>query len=85
MTWHEFTCYYEQQMNRMKDEKRLHERFSARICSIIANANRNTKRRRKPFSEEEFMAGYEKKKLNPEQFATVLKVITMCNGGEVNG
>lgn len=84
MTFHEFVVYYEQQTNRFADEMKLHERFAGRICALIANASRDTKKRRKPYGEEDFIAG-QKKKMSPEQFATMLKIITACNGGEENG
>lgn len=84
MTFREFTVYYEQQIERMKDEMKVHERFAGRICSMIANVNRDPKKRRKPYSEEDFIAG-KKKGLSAEQFATMLKTITLCHGGEING
>lgn len=84
MTFREFQVYYEQQIQRMKDEMKIHERFTGRICSIIANVNRDSKKQRKPFNEEDFMSG-RKKGLTPDQFATMLKTITLCAGGEING
>lgn len=84
MTFREFIIYYEQQMQRLKDEAKIQERFTGRICSIIANANRDTKKRRKPYVEEDFMSG-RKKGLTPEQFATMLKATTLACGGEING
>ena len=85
MTFREFEVYYRQQIQRMTDEAKLHERFAARICSIVANANRDAKKRRKPYSEDDFISGKEKKKMTAEQFATVLKTITLANGGVING
>lgn len=85
MTLSEFNTYYDQQLKMKQDEMKIHERFAGRICAMIANANRDTKKRRKPYSEEEFMSGYEKKKLTPDQFASMLRVITGCCGGEING
>ena len=85
MTLSEFNIYYDQQLKMKHDEMKIHERFAGRICAMIANANRDTKKRKKPYSEEEFMADYEKKKLTPDQFASMLRVITGCCGGEING
>lgn len=84
MTFREFNVYYEQQIKRMKDIAKIDERFAGRICSVIANANRDTKKRKKPYSEEDFLSG-RKKGLTPDQFATMLKTITLCSGGEING
>lgn len=84
MTFREFNVYYEQQIQKLKDQAKIQERFAGRICSIIANAHRDSKKRSKPYSEEDFMSG-KKKGLTPEQMATVLKTITLANGGEVIG
>lgn len=85
MTFREFLVYYEQQNERMKDEAKLQERFTARICSLLANIHRDSKKRMKPFKEEDFMSGQKKKGLSTEQFATVLRTITIANGGEIVG
>lgn len=84
MTFREFNVYYEQQIQRLQDQAKLQERFAGRICSIIANANRDTKKRRKPYGEEDFMSG-RKKGLSADQFATMLKAMTLACGGEING
>ena len=83
MTLREFMVYYEQQMKHKRDELKIHERFSARICAMLANINRDTKKRSRPYKEDEFMSGYKKKPLTPEQFAEMLKAVTVAHGGEV--
>ena len=85
MTLREFTTYFEQQINAKKDEFKVHERFSARICAMVANVNRDTKKRRKPYSEDDFISGAKGSNgtMTPEQMAEVLKGVTIALGGEV--
>lgn len=84
MTFREFQIYYEQQMKSKQDELKVHERFAARISSIIANANRDSKKKPTPYKEDDFIAR-ERKPMTSEQLKVMLKAITIAHGGEIIG
>jgi hypothetical protein len=84
MTFREFQVYFEQQMKHKQDELKVHERFAARICSMIANANRDSKKKPSPFKEDDFIAK-ERKPMTREQLKVMLKAITIAHGGEIRG
>ena len=85
MMFDEFMTYYEQQMKFLSDKAKIEERFTGRICSVMANCYRDSKKKKNPYTEEDFMASIEKKKMSMNDIATALKVITVASGGEVNG
>ena len=84
MTFREFKIYFEQQIKAKQDEKKVDERFAARICSIIANVNRDSKKKPTPYKEDDFIAK-ERKPMSREQLKTMLKAITIAHGGEIRG
>ena len=45
------------------------------ICAVLANINRS-KKRRKPFTPQDFMPAYEKKKQTSEDMLEVVKAIS---------
>jgi len=83
MSVNEFYIYYQQQIQAKMDELKAHERFTARICAILANINRDSKKKKRPFREEDFMHKEKKQKMTSEQMVTVCKALTMAFGGEI--
>jgi hypothetical protein len=53
---------------------------AALICSVLAEINRDKKKRPKPFTPQDFMP---KKKLTKEQMMNNAKALTMMLGGEI--
>ena len=84
MTPKQFKLYYEQQIKRIEFDKEISDRQAARICCMLANINRNTKKKISPYKEDDFMPK-KKQKMTTEQMATMLKVICLAYGGEING
>jgi len=82
MTMKELLIYIEGYKIKYKLNNDLADRRTARICMILANINRDSKRRKKPYSEEDFIPK-PKKKMTVEQMELLLKAITMSLGGEV--
>lgn len=66
----------------MNDKHKINERLMARFMCLFANANRDTKKKPRPFKEEDFIAGKSSKQ-TPEQMATILKALTIGLGGEI--
>ncbi len=58
---------------------------AALICSVLANINRDSKKKPSPFQPKDFMPTEvkEKKAQTPEQVAETLKAYTMAMGGKV--
>lgn len=86
MTIKEIFTAYEQRMKLLKDKNDCENRRTARICCIIANANRDSKKKPRPFMEDDFIPKEklkEKKKMNVNQMETLLKTITLAYGGKV--
>lgn len=55
---------------------------AAMICSIIAEVNRNRKKRRKPFTPMDFMPKKKKGKMTGEQMLEQVKTMNAVLGGE---
>lgn len=55
----------------------------AMICSIIAEVNRDRKKRSKPFTPDDFMPKKRKPKLTSEQIMNQVKGLNIALGGEV--
>lgn len=86
MTIKELFLAYENRMKLIKEQNDFKNRRTARICCIIANANRDSKKKPRPFTEEDFMPKQKlkgKKKMNVNQMETMLKTITLAYGGKV--
>jgi len=86
MTPSEFKKYSESKMKRFDIDNKNADRRSALIASILANANRDKKKKRKPFTVDDFMPKMQKEKKKPMDaniMAEVLKAICVANGGEV--
>ena len=71
-------AYYEQ----FKLENEMANRRTARICMVMANLQRDPKRKSRPYKENDFIPK-EKKPMTIEQMEMLLKAITLANGGEV--
>lgn len=56
---------------------------AALICTILAEINRDRKKRPKPFKPMDFMPQRERKHLNDEQIKKRLESINMMLGGKV--
>lgn len=85
MTLNEIYEVYEHRMKRIEYDNKANDMRTARICSLIANINRDSKKRRKPFTEDDFMPKkkIEKKEQSIDQMASILRLITKANGGQV--
>ena len=85
MTIDEFLMYYEQQMEHEMDKMKTHELFAARICAVIANVNRDKKKKSTPFKEKDFMSKEQKKKkpMSTKQMVAVCEALTLAFGGEI--
>jgi len=55
----------------------------AMICSIIAEVNRDRKKRSKPFTPNDFMPKKKKMKLTGEQMRDQIEALNIALGGEV--
>lgn len=84
MTLKEFDIYVRAWSRKEKDLQKLEDIRTARLCSIIANVNRDPKKKPRPYTEKDFMPR-EKKKMTVEQMEIMLKGITTALGGEVIG
>lgn len=88
MTLNEIYEVYEHRMKRIEYDNKADDMRTARICSLIANIYRDSKKRRKPFTEDDFMPKKEEKKKEKkeqsiDQMASILMLITKANGGQV--
>jgi hypothetical protein len=83
MTLREVNIYFDAFSKRIENEDYKNDLRTARICCVIANAKRDIKKRRKPFSEIDFMPKKKKEKMNNNQFVTMLKAITLVHGGDI--
>lgn len=53
----------------------IKDRHVARICWVVAEVNRNPKKKRTPFKEDDFMPQKKKKEQTPEEMFNVIKVM----------
>lgn len=67
--------------DRVKENERRLDRRAALICSVIANVNRNKKKRSKPYGVEDFMPR-EKKKQTWQQQLKFVEGLTRALGGK---
>jgi hypothetical protein len=65
-----------------KNKNYAENQRTAMICCIIANANRDPKKKSTPFKINDFMP-QEKKKMTAEQIEKFLKMLTLAMGGDV--
>jgi len=87
MTTKELSLYCEMQNKRIKDNNYMDDLRTARVCQLLANINRDSKKRSKPYTEKDFMPTYEKpkrKKMKVEHMEAFLKAITRATGGVVD-
>jgi len=63
------------------EQERLDYR-AALICSVIAEVNRNRKKRKKPYTPKDFMPKEKRRRMTGEQMAEQLKLINIALGGE---
>jgi hypothetical protein len=68
--------------SRYKDTQYRLDYRAALICSVLAEINRDRKRRPKAFKPEDFMP-QKPKKMNPKQMDNSLKIITQMMGGDI--
>ena len=55
----------------------------ALICSVIAEVNRNRKKRNKPYTPGDFMPKKRRKKLTDSEMTDQIRAINIALGGEV--
>ena len=79
MTLNELNIFVDAFQERRKDDNYMADARTARICCIIANVNS-----KKKFKEKDFMPR-EKKAMSLDQMKTILKAVTLANGGEIIG
>lgn len=68
---------------RFASEQEVLNYRGAMICAVIAEVNRDRKKRSKPYTPNFFMPKKEKGKLTGEQIMNQIEVINMTLGGEV--
>lgn len=58
---------------------------AALVCSVLANVNRDEKKRRQPFTPEDFMPGKARpqKQQTTDDMLNMVKVLNAALGGEV--
>jgi len=86
MTPKEFEKFAKQYLERTKLDRILADRRTARICSIIANVNRDIKKKPKPYTEDDFMPKEKEKKkekMSINNMRGVLEAITIAFGGKI--
>jgi len=66
----------------IEEQKKLDSR-AALICTVLANINRNPKKKRKPFTVEDFMPKHEKEKQvkSAEEMLETVKLWNKVLGG----
>ena len=62
-----------------KDREKLNDRRIARVCCVLANVNRNSKKQKKPFTEEDFMPVQKKKSTTPQTTEDMVNVVIALN------
>ncbi len=82
MTMKEFEIKIDAYKENFKIQNELADRRTARICMVMANLQRDPKRKSRPYKEEDFIPK-PKKKMTIEQMEMLLKAITLANGGEI--
>jgi len=85
MTFAEINEAIEGYNKRRKLEKLENDFRTGLICSVIANVNRDKKKRRRPYTPQDFMPREKRQKMDAKQMFEVLKMVTIANGGKVNG
>lgn len=70
-------------VNRLNEHERQNDRRFAMITAAIYNVNRDPKKRRKPFTPDDFLKSDEKPSV--EDLKTKAKFITKALGGNING
>ena len=84
MTLKELSIYFNAFEKRRKHDNYYSDVRTARVCCLLANINRDTKKKRIPYTEKDFMPGQEKEVMSAEKMAMILKAITLSMGGEIN-
>ena len=79
LTLREFNALSE----RFKENQKWLNYRSALICSIIANVNRNPKKKSKAWTPDDFMPAREQKMMTDEQMYAQVQAINVILGGEV--
>lgn len=81
MTILELNKFAKQKFERIRLEEEANNRRVARICMIIANVNRDRKKKPKPYTEKDFMpkSTEKRKKMNVKDIATTLKMIAIMH------
>lgn len=86
MDLREFEVYYEQRIKAKKDDYKMLEWYIARVCSVIANVNRDPKRQKKAFTEKDFIGKVKGEQgQTAEQQEILLKALTLAMGGDISG
>ena len=80
--WNLTLAQFDALVRRYKDEQRRLDYRSAMICSILAEINRDRKRRTKPFSPEDFMPKEEAEERDDPKMERALKRISQMLGGK---
>lgn len=58
-----------------KESQKMDDIRTARVCAVIAEVNRNPKKRGAPWKIEDFMPKMEKKKQTPEEMLAVFEAL----------
>lgn len=85
MTLSEIYKMYDYRIKKNNMDNELSDRRTARICALLANINRDKKRKPNPFSENDFMPRIKekhKKEQTTDQMYMILKAFTIANGGK---
>ena len=86
MTIAEIIKCYKYRMKKIEDEHEFNNRRTARICMILANINRDKKKKITPFKEDDFIPKKKlknKKPMSVNEMALVLQTITLAYNGNV--
>lgn len=62
-------------VDRYYDEQQMWDRRFGRFCALLANINRDPKKRSKPYSEEDFIPQVERKEQPVEEQIAILSRI----------
>ena len=84
MTPGQYDLLAKRHVDKLKAEREQSDQRAALICSVLANINRDSKRKPTPYKVQDFMPIFKSnKKQTIEEQLTIVKMLNAAFGGEV--